>query len=1066
MSEVGPAGARPHRRILASAGCGKTYALTTRFLELVHRGEAPASILASTFSKAAAAEIRDRVLRRAAEAVLSEKERAELGRALGNGDLSPAAARALLERLVAALPALQIRTIDSLFAGVTVAFAAELGLPQEPRILEPGEQPIVLRAAIARCLAELPEEEVLETLVSLARGTHNAAVVPTMERAIGDLVPLILDSAVGAWDWEDPRGPADDELDAAVAELERLGPAAEKKSIQKAVREDLARLMRARDEGGDHWKGVLTKGLVDAIRSGRDTYGRAKVPADLRAAYAPVVDAAWAGVRRTYAFSTHATRDLLRAVVSRLRAEKLHRGVVSFEDLTRSLDPAASADLPALDEIWFRLDARVRHLLLDEFQDTSAAQWRALRPIAGEIGAHGDGSRSLFAVGDVKQSIYGWRGGEPGILDRLGEVTIEDGVVDFETSPLDRSYRSAPEVIAAVNAVFSGVAENPVVCDLSPRAARQWGEWFTTHETTKDDLAGFARFVELPLPGDEEKPGNVRVLHAAAAACRHWDRLRGTDQTVAVLVRRNANVARVVAALKRQGVPANGRGGGSLFDAEAVLATVQALRLAEHPDDLAAAFDLASSPLAELVGFGGGTAPPRAEDRRRVSDELRARLRRRGAAAVVDGLRRRLGHLFDGREEIRMRQLVRTLARLEDHADRSPGELVTLLQAAAVDEPGGEGVTVMNVHQSKGLEFDVVIATELDRSILPEGSQAAVAWSSPARPAEPIPRVVRWVKQDVRWPEVTPLHEDTEARFAQESLCALYVALTRAKRGLEVHVEPVTRTKDGDESKQSGKSTSAVVRAALSGAGAERGVGDDGLPVLWACGQEAVAATGVPVGEAGEAAPPRMPEGGRLRVAPTAGRRARRARPASGRDEDRRVLFEAWDAEASERGRALHACFEQVGWLDVDGLPTDTVLRDAVRRAVPAGSAEWTAERLAEFETALRRPELREVLTKGDARADTRREHRYVRWTAAGLEEGAIDRLVLHRDEAGDVVRADVLDFKTGAASAPETVVRRYGAQLRAYREVVAEQFGLGADAIRMRVAVVGAGVVVDVPVE
>lgn len=1057
MTVGGPAGVRPHRRILASAGCGKTYQLSSRLLELVHRGAPPTSILASTFSRAAAAEIRDRVLRRAARAVLDVHARDELRASMQADELSAAGACALLETLVGALPRLQIRTIDSLFAGVTMAFAAELGLPAEPRVLEAGEESDVLRAAIARCLAELDEEHVLETLASLARGARKGTVVPAIERAVEGLVPLLLDSADGAWDWDLPEGPPDDDLDAALMEIEGLAAGEKRKSVQKAMREDSQRIQRARLEAGDAWVDVLCTGIVCTVDRGNERYGNAKLDPAVYEAYRPLVAAARAGVQRNYAHMTHATRDLLRAVVSRLRAEKLQRGVASFDDLTRALDPAL-VDLPALDEVWFRLDARVQHVLIDECQDTSAAQWRALRPIAGEIGAQGDGFRSLFAVGDLKQSIYGWRGGEPGILDRLAEVTIPDGFVQFESSPLDESYRSSPEVIEGVNEVFGAIGVNPAVRRESPAAADGWQAWFSQHATARRDAPGFARFVELPSPAGEEDADTVRVRQAAAAACRHAERLHGTSGSVAVLVRRNAMVGRVVAACKRLGVPASGRGGGSLFDAEAVLATVQTLRLAESPDDTVAAFDLATSPLGELVGFTDREAWSRTGERRRVSDALRSQFARRGVAAVVDRWRRALDDRLDAREVVRMRQLVEVVARLEAAAERSPGDLVTLLQAARVDEPGGAGVTVLNVHQSKGLEFDVVIVTDLGKAIGVEASREKVAWRSPARPAEPVPRVSRWVSEKLRWDEVIPLHEDTQARAVQESLCVLYVALTRAKRGLEVHVDPVVTNQNGSESAVSQKSLSAVVRAALP-AGEGSAPDEEGRRVLWQRGQEWA------VQPAFEIAPAPAGETERIRLQVAAGRgarRARRARAASGQEAERAFLFEASDGAAAERGRALHACFEQLGWLD-DRVPGAEGLRAAVAHAAPGRDASWIAERIAEFERALSADAVRAAMTRTSPSDLVRCELRYARVVPAGLEEGSIDRLVLHRDADGQVTAATVIDFKSGRAL-PETLIERHGHQLRTYRDVVAEQFGLPLRAVTMQIVAFDVPAVVPIP--
>ena len=93
---------------------------------------------------------------------------------------------------------------------------------------------------------------------------------------------------------------------------------------------------------------------------------------------------------------------------------------MTFSDLTFSLlDDAQDG---SLDELWFRLDGRIDHLLLDEFQDTAATQWRVLRRLAEEITSTMPPERTLFCVGDMKQSIYGWRHAEPRLLGQLPEL--------------------------------------------------------------------------------------------------------------------------------------------------------------------------------------------------------------------------------------------------------------------------------------------------------------------------------------------------------------------------------------------------------------------------------------------------------------------------------------------------------------------------------------------------------------------------------------------------------------------------------------------------------------------
>lgn len=160
-------------RILASAGSGKTFALTSRYLELVAGGEDPSRILATTFSRAAAAEIQARVLRRAALAVLGADKRRELAKAIGRDEQSfdVAEASRLLERVVRAIPRIQIRTLDSFFAGIVTAFATELGLNGVPRLLDAGEERTVLLEAIRLAMEEEDEQALLQTILSLAKET-------------------------------------------------------------------------------------------------------------------------------------------------------------------------------------------------------------------------------------------------------------------------------------------------------------------------------------------------------------------------------------------------------------------------------------------------------------------------------------------------------------------------------------------------------------------------------------------------------------------------------------------------------------------------------------------------------------------------------------------------------------------------------------------------------------------------------------------------------------------------------------------------------------------------------
>src|SRR5205823_867923 len=129
-----------------------------------------------------------------------------------------------------------------------------------------------------------------------------------------------------------------------------------------------------------------------------------------------------------------------------------------FSDVTFRLADAIGAIEP--ERLAFRLDGGIRHVLLDEFQDTSPSQWRVLRPLAENV--VGTNGGTFFCVGDAKQAIYGWRGGVAEIFDAL-----EGQLPGLEQRSLAESYRSAQPVIDAVNAVFNKLTSHPNLDKLS-----------------------------------------------------------------------------------------------------------------------------------------------------------------------------------------------------------------------------------------------------------------------------------------------------------------------------------------------------------------------------------------------------------------------------------------------------------------------------------------------------------------------------------------------------------------------------------------------------------------------
>ena len=1053
-------------RILASAGSGKTFALTSRYLELVAGGEDPSRILATTFSRAAAAEIQARVLRRAALAVLGADKRRELAKAIGRDEQSfdVAEASRLLERVVRAIPRIQIRTLDSFFAGIVTAFATELGLNGVPRLLDAGEERTVLLEAIRLAMEEEDEQALLQTILSLAKGRHVAAVVRTAEDEVEDLLGLTAEATDDAFTWPISAATQED----AILRIRDELRASEKVDVGDSrfaatVAKDTQKLERALRTGGQTWSPMEFSTLAQRAARGEPLkFHRATITGDPAQAYRDLGSVLLRETASNYARMTASMRTLAVAIAARRLRHTRAQGLASFSDLTALLDPRGQHQ-PDLDEVWFRLDGRVRHLLLDEFQDTNVVQWRALQRLVEEIVAGGEEERSLFVVGDVKQAIYGWRGGEPRLLAELPQL-VRDLVPDvgIDGHDLRVSYRSSKAVIDFVNLIFGSLVDHHADDTVERDAVRGWATRFAPHSTERKGCAGSARLLAIARGdrGNEDRALLLRVLRDEVTAAR----ARRPDASIGVIVRGNKMVAAVVRTLQRDGHAVRVVGNGALLDREAPLCVLQALRLAEWPHDTVAAFDLATSPLAAIVGLDGawdGTHWSAGDDGRGAAASTSRTLRRLfqtdGVAATVDRWRSRLGGILDDHEALRLQQLVAVLARLESSADRTPGEIAELAMQARVEHAAGGEIAVMNVHQSKGLEFDLVFVTDLEGK-LEGGRTPNLAFATPPRPTDPIPRVVRWIPQELRpaLPAMGAVCDDARRRRIEESISVLYVALTRARDELTVLVSGSRIDKKGEPAApKSGRFASLLMTAVVGGPVLVTPT--EGMRVLHEIGAQASS------GSPASSAPTTPAAPTRLRVISGSSLR-RRARPAS-HHATREELFRLPDRDSLDRGTAFHAALATIEWLsEVD--PQRELLVTAIGDALPHRLPAWTHACAAEVLDALARQGLRALLLRESPACEARNEYRFLHETPSGLTEGSIDRLVLQRDDGGRVVAAEVIDYETDeiAPASLGILVTRHAAQLAVYRDVVAAQFGLEPAAIRATLFSIGVDRAVDVP--
>ena len=1052
-----------HMRILASAGSGKTYQLTNRYLQILSRGAFPYSILASTFTRAAAGEIRDRILRTLAEAADDGAKRDELGHRL-HRELARTRVLDLLASLANNLHRLQIRTLDSFFGTIVRCFSLELGLPTDARIVDEDEAFRLRREAIGLMLEEGDTEAIIELLASLTEGSSERAVTDTIDNTVSSLYDLYREAHdTSAWEAIAPEPTlSEQELDDAIAALRFAVPTDLGKRGIEAHTKDCQRAEQCRTGSSDDWMEFFNTGLAKKVAENELVYYNKPIAPGTVFAYRRLLGHARGVFRRRVIEQTRATCTLLQLFDSCYRRVKREHKVLTFADLTVAL---AQADLSGhLDEICFRIDARLRHVLLDEMQDTSIQQWNALRPIVDETVSYSTDERSFFCVGDVKQSIYGWRNACPEILSRLDDLLHRPGGQVLHKETLATSFRSSPAVIEVVNKIFTNLKDNPTLLRY-PYAARRWDSEFEQHTTTRK-IPGYVQVRAVGRCEDQGKRQALRLQEAAALVAELYHRHPG--KTIGVLLRTNGAVGRVLYELgpTRLKIPATGRGGGPLTDAPAVNAILDLLRLADHPDHSIAGFNVFASPLGQVVGID--------KDDRNLQRRVAARVRRQiasdGLAPTLQQWVRAIAGQVDERQYRRCMQLIQLAQVWDERRTLRCDQFVAMVETRPVADPAASAVQVMTVHQSKGLEFDIVILPELEIELASTRTLKVVYERD--GDAGPVVRIARHVSKDMwqQFDDLRPIFEQHIDRLAHESLCLLYVAVTRAREGLFMLVDPPSEGSRGAPAKAS----ALVIHALHEGPVEPDSVLFEHGDRSWLAPHAYVAPDVFdPSDPHLESSPPRAgehpaadataSEPTSLSFLPSQGPLVRAAVMAQ--DPGRTVAdhMHLADTPLSQWGAAMRALFGEIAWLE-EFNPSTPQLEAIVRAAAPSRDETWVRARVQEFLRVLEGPNLRAALSRGardPAGSRVERQIPFARLDGSGaLQTGEIARLVLELDPnldldldevdvtglEGHVQKATVYGLcldNIEKLSEAEERAKGYRDAVSAWRAAAAEQAGL-----------------------
>jgi len=824
----------------ACAGAGKTWMLVSRILRALMAGSQPHEILAITFTKKAAGEMRERLHQWLAEFSTATNDELR-DRLRERGVAQPtqdevAALKGLHARMLASGRPVQVRTFHSWFAALLrnapLAVLEGLGLPANYELLESDQEAVDLvwrrfYAAVSRddaaradyeaSVAEYGRtqtqraiERVFARRIEFALADKHGAV-PDSVKPFGEQFPEF--AGLGAPGDAVAQSSATRSLmlDAARALGKANAPTFSACGVQleRAVGEGnykLARDSLLTKEGDQRKFSAKIEGL-STIREAQD--------AVQRIAAATVQHEAWLHQQRMMRLS--------RIALAEFAALKRDRGWVDMTDVERAAllmlsDPVLSGWVQE------RLDARTRHLLIDEFQDTNPLQWQALHSwLEGYAGA-GD-APSVFIVGDPKQSIYRFRRAEPRVF-RAAKDFIEHGL-DGDVLSCDHTRRNTPQVLAAVNAVmshaqgeneFDGFREHTT--ESSEEGAVLRLPRIERDAIAKPEAADGLEWRDSLMTPRELPEEKLLVIEARQAAAWIASLIaKGTKPgEIMVLSRKRDRLAILEDELRNLHVPAQQperKDLGEAPEVQDIVALLDVLVSPQHDLSLARAlksplfgFDddalvtialaARTQPLVPWIELLRGDAMP--QPLRNASDKLAEwktlvdELPPHDALAAIfsDGdVLAKFGAAAPAPLRPLMLARLRALlgAALDWNGGRypTPYAFVRAMKAGGIDAPVAKDVDAVNlltVHGAKGLEAPIVLLIDSDAQPQRADSMSIVVeWPADS----PAPWRFSFIAKESNPP---PCHADAmeheRALRSREELNMLYVAMTRAVRELAI----------------------------------------------------------------------------------------------------------------------------------------------------------------------------------------------------------------------------------------------------------------------------------------
>lgn len=767
-----------NERTLASAGSGKTYNLTNRIIALVAGGAKPKEICALTFTRKAAGEFFGKTMQKLAEAAQNDAYANSLSKDINKiaeiGELKKENFAIILEKFAKSLQNLNFSTIDSFTSKFLKLFTSELGINESVEILDEFSEGKAKEKALFETLRQFAGDsstiaEFAQAIKEASFGKDKKMIVSTVGNFIDEAHFLyLLQPDKNRWISIIPKTPLIEWNSDKYRECTEL---LEKIFSEKGAKKKNSILTFFKNSDFDrvYNLGKLTSEMAEYFRKTSSARGTENIDEDEY----PLIDQ---NIKRLLYSQTDASQKAASAIYKIVSAyEKIYdktvrkQGLLSFNDMTISIAKSPNPVERKFAE--YRFDSSTKHWLFDEFQDTSRLQWEVFKDIIDE--AIQDPEKSFYFVGDIKQSIYGWRGGD---MKLFGEIYEHYKKHMLDNEQMKTSYRSCPAVIDFVNKVFSN---RPMMKTyFGENAENAWSKIWEDHDCAEKNLKqkGEVSVEVLEKSEEEDALGNAvyNYIKEKNPSARNL--------TCAVLVQTNKKALQIIEAIRakvaaeKDGEKSNIRVASELDiyiaqDNLAIPAMLAFLKLSVHPQDSFAKNYVLMSPLSAVL------------QNENWDEELTKKISSLGFEKAFEPIAKILSENlkdFDGFTKNRISQFMEACKNFDEEQNRDADDFIDYIQKYKIREgAASDTIQVMSIHKSKGLDFDIVILPELGNT---QGNRSSNVKSRNNGDVVYMPS-----KNICEFDEnLKEASDEFKERENFEKLCKFYVALTRAKRAIHI----------------------------------------------------------------------------------------------------------------------------------------------------------------------------------------------------------------------------------------------------------------------------------------